>query len=589
MAASQPANFNLQEFTDAGVLLVGGRLYTYAYGTTAQKNAFTDPAGTVPHAYTADGAGGQYIALNARGELPAPLYLGEGSYDITLKRADGSTVWTRKADGVDNAVNALAKPGGAGNVGYGPRTVKDALDALYMADYDAVRAYKGGAPLLFVIDLLKAGPFALDADDTSTPDDGAMCVVTAEGLRYKRIFAGEDIYAEWFGADPKGVGDSYSPGQNACNYASSNGRLTVRFGQGTFKLSQGIKTCDVTAPAGTTACALKGAGQFTTTFVPSGDFTAIKFVSSYLECCHFNVDWPVTAKAAIPAARIGVEFADGDHQVAHTLIHHITVSYAYRGFVLNDWTGKTFGTMYLVTLMKLTAFRCADWGFYLNSKTGSTTLRVIQCYVRGDDSAGGAAAGKGFYAFNFNDVYIEQIAVDQCLDSWLTAINYNVCELINPAFESNKMASAGATAVLLQGTQTRVTGFKDISNSYDTGGNARVIYAGSQTQLTVDGYNEQFSTVAAGTNKYRVAFNAAATDVAVLDRTILPAHVLDNGWYANVVYQGVRRSRIGTPPNYGTWVQGDYVKNAATALGQPKGWYCTAAGTPGTWVSEGNL
>jgi hypothetical protein len=103
MAASQPANFNLQEFTDVGQLLVGGRLYTYAYGTTAQKTAFTDPDGTVPHTYTPDGAGGQYIALNARGELPAPLYLGDGSYDLSLKRADGSTVWTRKADGVDNS------------------------------------------------------------------------------------------------------------------------------------------------------------------------------------------------------------------------------------------------------------------------------------------------------------------------------------------------------------------------------------------------------------------------------------------------------------------------------------------------------
>jgi len=120
MAASQPANFNLQEFTDAGQLLVGGRLYTYAYGTTTQKTAYTDPAGTVPHTYTADGAGGQYIALNARGELPAPLYLGDGSYDVSLKRPDGSTVWTRKADGVENPVKALTAPTGASLIGFTP-------------------------------------------------------------------------------------------------------------------------------------------------------------------------------------------------------------------------------------------------------------------------------------------------------------------------------------------------------------------------------------------------------------------------------------------------------------------------------------
>jgi hypothetical protein len=42
-------------------------------------------------------------------------------------------------------------------------------------------------------------------------------------------------------------------------------------------------------------------------------------------------------------------------------------------------------------------------------------------------------------------------------------------------------------------------------------------------------------------------------------------------------------------PESGTWQVGDHVRNVAPAVGQPKGWYCTVAGTPGTWVSEGNL
>lgn len=45
----------------------------------------------------------------------------------------------------------------------------------------------------------------------------------------------------------------------------------------------------------------------------------------------------------------------------------------------------------------------------------------------------------------------------------------------------------------------------------------------------------------------------------------------------------------GAVPATGTWAVGDYCKNSAPAVGQPKGWYCTVAGTPGTWVSEGNL
>lgn len=143
MSASQPAYFHLQEFADIGVPLVGGRLYTYTQGTTALKVAYTDPAGAIPHTYTADGIGGQFIALNARGELPAPMYLATGSYDIALKRADGSTLWSRQADPVGDGVSALAAPAGAGGIGWAQsglgtaaRTVLDKLsDELNLMDF----------------------------------------------------------------------------------------------------------------------------------------------------------------------------------------------------------------------------------------------------------------------------------------------------------------------------------------------------------------------------------------------------------------------------------------------------------------------
>jgi hypothetical protein len=45
----------------------------------------------------------------------------------------------------------------------------------------------------------------------------------------------------------------------------------------------------------------------------------------------------------------------------------------------------------------------------------------------------------------------------------------------------------------------------------------------------------------------------------------------------------------GAAPTSGTWTSGDKVFNVAPAVGSPKGWICTVSGTPGTWVSEGNL
>jgi hypothetical protein len=42
-------------------------------------------------------------------------------------------------------------------------------------------------------------------------------------------------------------------------------------------------------------------------------------------------------------------------------------------------------------------------------------------------------------------------------------------------------------------------------------------------------------------------------------------------------------------PAAGEWARGDRLFNSQPTVGQPKSWVCTVAGTPGTWVSEGNL
>lgn len=51
-----------------------------------------------------------------------------------------------------------------------------------------------------------------------------------------------------------------------------------------------------------------------------------------------------------------------------------------------------------------------------------------------------------------------------------------------------------------------------------------------------------------------------------------------------------RTEALGTAaPTTSTWARGDRVINITPAVGSPKSWVCTLAGTPGTWVSEGNL
>lgn len=55
------------------------------------------------------------------------------------------------------------------------------------------------------------------------------------------------------------------------------------------------------------------------------------------------------------------------------------------------------------------------------------------------------------------------------------------------------------------------------------------------------------------------------------------------------VYDAVAPGAGGSLWSGYTWPQGSLCWNSSVAVGQPKGWMCTVAGTPGTWVSMGNL
>lgn len=63
---------------------------------------------------------------------------------------------------------------------------------------------------------------------------------------------------------------------------------------------------------------------------------------------------------------------------------------------------------------------------------------------------------------------------------------------------------------------------------------------------------------------------------------------LDSGIYAYQIQSNVTFYQSAVPTT-GTWIAGDIAFNTAPASGQPKSWVCTVGGSPGTWVSQGNL
>lgn len=81
------AGVGAQFFTDDGVPLAGGLIYTYAAGTTTPKTTYTSSAGNIAHPNP--------IILNSAGRVPGgEIWLTLGSYKFILATSTNVTIAT---------------------------------------------------------------------------------------------------------------------------------------------------------------------------------------------------------------------------------------------------------------------------------------------------------------------------------------------------------------------------------------------------------------------------------------------------------------------------------------------------------------
>jgi hypothetical protein len=98
----------LQFLDSNGAPLVGGKLYTYAAGTTTPQVTYTDFGGGTANANP--------VILDSRGE--ASVWLSGNLYKLALYSATDVLIWT--VDNVSSALALLAASGGSNLVGYLP-------------------------------------------------------------------------------------------------------------------------------------------------------------------------------------------------------------------------------------------------------------------------------------------------------------------------------------------------------------------------------------------------------------------------------------------------------------------------------------
>lgn len=95
---------------------------------------------------------------------------------------------------------------------------------------------------------------------------------------------------------------------------------------------------------------------------------------------------------------------------------------------------------------------------------------------------------------------------------------------------------------------------------------------------------DRITTVPAGATYVRSVDYAAGT-------MVIDGGITASGAATVSQTQAVMSAQIVSfaAPITGNWTKGDRAFNSNPAVGQPKSWVCTVSGTPGTWVSEGNL
>ena len=133
-----------QYFSALGTPLVGGKVYTYAAGTTSPKATYTDAAGTIPQPNP--------IPLNLRGEPANPIFW-SGNYRVDLRDALGNLIYTvdnynTDPAGLLNILIQLASSVGSSLIGFMQagagavlRTLQDkARESVSIADFGASSA-----------------------------------------------------------------------------------------------------------------------------------------------------------------------------------------------------------------------------------------------------------------------------------------------------------------------------------------------------------------------------------------------------------------------------------------------------------------
>lgn len=680
MAAIAPQP-KLQFFDANGNPLAGGKLYSYAAGTTTPLATYTDSTG--------GSANPNPIILDSRGE--ASVWLGSALYKLRLDSAASVNIWTVDNIGGAATLAELAASGGSALIGFlqsgtsaVSRTVQSKLrDVISVKDFGAVGDGSANDTSAITAALTAAAGKALYFPPGSYSINGALSVSantyvygylatvtqsTAGGSDAFTI-AGDNVTIDGLkivgpnsGTGSAIRGDAYNnPTVKNCQVQNwlygiqlrgcANWTVTDnRLWGGTYDSGS---SSDIFIYGSTTTPSNRGICS--RNFCLSNNDNGISVATNAGDretTISENVVYPLQSDGVTPLAdannrrRYGIICSyNGTVNTRAAVVGNIIRDVPYSGIYMNaatlpagdvSITGNLvarcgFGTLYPTDASLRAGIWCNGGADVISSNVvidcTTTGIKISPDYAysstnqpRAVISSNNVArtTGIGIYLTNKPHGYL--VSSNRVINSTAEAIYYETtsadggnCHFVANHIDTNTTNKGGITVANTSGgygcsvVGNRINGTDNTTNSefnsgiwfngtvhcmsnaiikYHRGINCATSLARTVT-LQCSGNaitNCAYGVNAAGDGPWVVGHNTYDTVTTHVNGSAYQGVLLVGQGIAGTIH-----TQNNAAPTVGTWAQGDHVARQNQTVGQAKGWFCTVAGTPGTWVSEGNL
>jgi hypothetical protein len=658
------------QFLDAnGAPLVGGKLYTYAAGTTTPLATYTDYGGGTANANP--------VILDSRGE--ASVWLGTALYKMALYSATDVLIWTVDNIGGFATLAQLAASGGSNLVGFLQAGTGAVATTVQTKLRESVSVLDFGADPTGV------------ADSTTAINAAALAVSSAGGLVFfppgtYKTTAAINLYSKvtYYGAGSASViactsGDVnqfYGTGLSECTVrdlkisATAVG-TTAYVGAINFETSTNCYVSNVEivgmAWAGillsnSSYCKISGVyahgwqgsvqdsadinvfriSQFNIVdgnFLYGGGWHGVLVQdpgTSLIPSKNIITNNRIGAHAAYGIVTYNIDSADSFTEITNNFIEGIlgsvlTGSSGAGIYVQSSGGAIVSGNTIRNCCINTTNATLTPAGIGFNNIssglspcvcTGNNIIDIVNYNgIEVASSVGGVLiVGNTIRLVNntsssTNGVYIN--AASNCVVSnnvivLATATNTSGISLYangvstsNTVISGNNITGGGYTGIRTIQTAAYVNNFVTVSNNTATGGSAscisyRLAYINDGSITGNVGNATTTNTLAISTCLRLLLAGNNVTTTGTL--SVTTSGTCTGSYYDKTNYHGTSYSFLqnaatgliaeifgNAAPAASNWAVGDRTEQSVPVVGQPKGWRCTVAGIPGTWVSEGNL